>query len=92
MTNWRFFGRTSGSGEIYEIYRIPADGKPFHEHLQSGVERLSKSGCWLYDPKDKAIWLELMKGNFVEAQDEMTKEEVAYCFEIWSKGRWPGRS
>jgi hypothetical protein len=92
MNSWRFFGRNSGGDEIYEIYRIPANGKPFHKQHPSEVERLKRDGSWKFDPTDKAIWAEMLKGDFSETADEISEEKVGQLFSIWSKGNWPGRS
>ena len=92
MGKWRYFGRTDVYGKAFEIYRIPANGNPFHEQERSDVERLRRDGSWAYDPADvDGIWREVFFGDFDEKQDELAEEEVKKLFQEWSMNGWPGR-
>jgi hypothetical protein len=89
---WRYFGRTSGSANIYEIYRIPDNGIPFiNQDPSKHPERLRRDGSWKYDSKDNAIWNELMTGDFNQVADEISEEEVKRLFDLWTKTKWLGR-
>jgi hypothetical protein len=92
MNQWRYFGRSGASGEPFEVYRIPSNGKAFNEQSPREVERLRRDGTWANDPADvDGIWREVFLGGFSESDDELTEEAVNTLFLKWSTGRWPGR-
>jgi hypothetical protein len=91
MNKWKYFGRSGATGNVFEIYRIPANDKPFHAQSPEEVTRLKPNGDWAYDPNDNAILAELLKGDFNEVDDELTTEEVNRLYHLWITTQWPGR-
>ena len=91
MERWRYFGRTGGFGEPFEIYRIPANQKQFAEQSRLDVQRLRRDGRWEYDPNDEGIWREVFLGGLSEHDDELSEDEVNQLFQKWLSEGWPGR-
>jgi len=90
-TQWRYLARNSGRGFIFELYRFPSVGKPFHDpEVRGNVQRLKKDGSWVHDPNDRGIWNEWLKGDFNE-DDEISESKAMELMELWSKTKWPGR-
>src|SRR5215813_7285219 len=81
MSDWRYFGRQDDFGKVFEIYRIPANGKRFDEQKKSDVERLQRDGSWRYHESFRdGIWREVFLGGFSESDDELTEGEVDEYF------------
>jgi len=92
MDDWRYFGRTSGTGSIYEIYRIPNNGRRLEHQPRNQVCRLLENGNWINDPEDVGIWNERLTGDFCENSDEISLDQVEQLYRTWKQGKWPGRS
>src|SRR5678815_5169712 len=89
---WRYFGRTGGTGEVYELYRCPANGVALFDQPGGAIHRLRKNGSWTSDPiGERAIANEEATGYFDEKSDELTEEQALHLFEEWRKHKWPGR-
>lgn len=89
---WVYFGRTSGGGEVYEVYRIPNNGKPFIEQdREKYPERMCRDGLWRVFPDDSALWNEHFTGDFSESIDTLSEQAVKQILDKWSKSEWPGR-
>ena len=90
--SWRYFGRTAGGPEIFEVYRIPANGIPLDEQdLSLYPERLQREGTWLCDLNEFSILHEQMNGNFDEIIDEIDSQMVEKLYAQWVSSEWPGR-
>ncbi|WP_047192988.1 hypothetical protein [Caldimonas brevitalea] len=90
-SDWRYFGRTSGMADIYEIFRCPADKKKLGLTDIPLMERLRSDGTWFQDPTDRALMDEMFSGWFSES-DEISPEKARELFERWKTiDDWPGR-
>lgn len=89
--NWRYFGRDSMSGKVYEIYRCPANGKKIEHQSHEDVYLLLQDGTWRPN-MGAAIVNEILKGDFAENSDEISEEEAMNYYRSWmDSGNWPGR-
>ena len=90
--SWRYFGRTAGGPTVFEVYRIPANGKSLNEQdLSLYPQRLLRDGTWIYDRNYTPILDEQYNGNFDEINDELNSDVVETLFNEWALYRWPGR-
>jgi hypothetical protein len=92
VDNWRYFGRTAGGPEIFEILRFPKNGLDLdHQDWAMYPEWLQPDGSWEFYPCDITICNERLMGDFCEDIDEITKEKVEELYARWILGHWPGR-
>ena len=87
---WRYFGRDSMLGTVYEIYRCPANGKRLEMQRHEDVYLLLDDGSWRSNMLGR-ISREIHNGDFSEKCDEISEEEVAKYYESWRAGEWPGK-
>ena len=90
--SWRYFGRSGGSGMVFEIFRIPSElyKNKIEMRQLHAMERLLPDGDWIKDPHDKTMLNEYLSGWFDEG-DEISLEKVEELLSKWSTGNWPGR-
>jgi hypothetical protein len=91
MTAWRYFGLSSDTSKIFEIYRCPANGKRVeHQKLQDVYVVLLSDGSWRPNMKR---WLldEILKGWFHEKEEEISEQRMQELYSTWRAGTWPGR-
>jgi len=89
---WKYFGRTAGGPVIFEIFRFPDNDKDLDGQDWSRYpEWLQSDGSWINYPDDLTIVCERAQGNFSEAEDEITSQEVHELYTLWSSQKWPGR-
>lgn len=89
---WKYFGLDSPTGEgVYEIYRLPANGKPLYRQELEEVYVLKEDGSWLSNQRESLLG-EWNKGWFSLTEDEITEEEAIKYYNEWTKkkGAWPG--
>ena len=92
VMRWRYFGRTSGSGVIHELYRCPANGMAFLDQPAGAIQRLRKNGTWASDPiGEQAVANERVTGWFNEETDELKEQEALQLIDNWKRESWPGR-
>jgi hypothetical protein len=88
---WRYFGRDSMSGVVYEIYRCPANGKRIEFQNMADVYLLLQDGTWRPNMRERLIG-EIFKGDFAENCDEISEAEAMNYYRSWTEsGKWPGR-
>ena len=92
MDKWKYYGRTGGGRDPFEICRFPDNGQVLddqdHTHYP---EWLQPDGTWVFFPNDISIFNERANGNFDEEIDELAFEQVKDFFTSWTREGWPGR-
>lgn len=86
---WRYFENTDETGDDYELYRCPNNGKRLREQDTKDVQICLQSGEWLPGQKARIIHA-MMSGGFVERDNELTEEQALAFIEKWQKTEWPG--
>lgn len=86
---WRYFKRDSMTGEVYEIYRCPANGMPVEDQKHGDVYLLLEDGNWRPNMKQVLV-NEIMNGQFDDPSDEISEEEANNYYKQWKLGKWPG--
>jgi hypothetical protein len=92
VNSWKYFGRTAGGPNIFEICRFPNTGVDLdNQDWTRYPEWLQPDGQWKFYPNDNTICNEQITGYFDEHIDELQKEEVDKLHSMWLAGKWPGR-
>lgn len=92
LLSWRYFGRTAGGPEVFEIFRFPDNGQDLdHQDWAAYPEWLQPDGSWVFYPDDVTICNERVTGDFDESIDEISREKVSEFYTFWSSTNWPGR-
>jgi hypothetical protein len=89
-TKWRYFGRDSGTGRIYEIYRCPPNGKRIAEQALTDVHLLLRDGSWRRNMRETLVD-EIVTGWFSERDDEISEAQLEELRRRWQAEGWPGR-
>ncbi len=92
-SEWRYLGRSAGGPTVFEVYRIPANGKALTEQdLTRYPELLLADGTWATRSSSiDAILREHYSGNFDIEEDEISGDVARQLFEAWKSTEWPGR-
>jgi hypothetical protein len=88
-TMWKYFGRESGTGRFYEVYRCPANGKRLIDQELEDVYVLLRDGSWRPNMREILID-EMCKGYFSERDDEISEQKAQDLYRSWQEGCWPG--
>ncbi len=88
---WRYFGRVSPTtGQVFEIYRCPANAKRIQDQEMEEVQLLFNDGVWRPNFRQN-LYAEMCNGYFSETQDELSEEEAQNYVKSWqAAGKWPG--
>ncbi len=93
MDKWKYYGRTAGGPNVFEVFRFPDNGLGLDDQdWCSYPEWLQPDGSWACYADDTTISDERANGNFDEYIDEISKEQVETYLAAWSAEGWPGRS
>lgn len=81
--SWRYFGRTAGSSDVFEVYRFPGNGKPLHQQNDDDVYRISPGHGW--ERVGRSILMgDLVAGWFSERKDEISEADALALIQRWA--------